>query len=61
MVKVLPYFCIVIGMVVFGKYFIYPNLVSELIINTVLIILFIVYAQYKDKLVTVFFGNTGKV
>jgi O-antigen/teichoic acid export membrane protein len=61
MVKVLPYFCMVIGMVVFGKYFVYPNLVSELLINTILIILFIGYAQYKDKLITVFFGRTAKV
>jgi O-antigen/teichoic acid export membrane protein len=57
MVKLLPYFCIAIGMVVFGIYFKYPNLVVELVINSGLVIIFIAYAQYKDKLITVFFGK----
>jgi O-antigen/teichoic acid export membrane protein len=57
MVKLLPYFCIAIGMVVFGKYFSYPNLASELIINTFFVIMFLGYAQYKDKILTVFFGK----
>ena len=55
MVKLLPYFCIAVGMVVFGKYFNYPNLVAELIINTIFFILFVAYAQYKDRLLKVFF------
>jgi hypothetical protein len=57
MVKVLPYFCIAIGMVIFQRYFVYPNLISELIINTIFVILFIGYAQYKDKMLTIFFGR----
>jgi hypothetical protein len=57
MVKVLPYFCIAIGMVIFQKYFEYKNLLSELIINTLFIVLFVVYAQYKDKLLTIFLGR----
>ena len=57
MVKLLPYFCIAIGMVIFGKYFDYPNLTSELLINTVFLIVFIGYAQYKDKIITIFFGK----
>lgn len=55
MVKLLPYFCIAVGMVVFGKYFTYPNLAAELIINTIFLILFVAYAQYKDRLLKVFF------
>ena len=46
-------------MVTFGKYFNYPGLVEELIINSVMVIGFIAYAQYKDKIITVFFtGST---
>jgi hypothetical protein len=47
------------GMVAFAQYFSYPGLASELIINTVLIASFIVYAQYKDKVVTVFFRRSS--
>lgn len=57
MVKVLPYFCIAIGMVIFQRYFEYRNLISELIINTIFILIFIGYAQYKDKMLTIFFGR----
>ena len=55
--KLLPYFIMAIAMVLFGQYFKYPNLVAELLINTVFIILFIGYAQYKDKMITIFFGK----
>lgn len=55
MKKLIPYFLIAIAMVVFGKFYSYPSLFIELIINTVFIISFVVYAQYKDKLLTVFF------
>jgi O-antigen/teichoic acid export membrane protein len=51
----LIYFVIAIGMVIFGRFFKYPNLITELIINTVFIIAFILYAQYKDKMLSVFF------
>lgn len=54
MIKMVPYFILAIGMVIFGRYFNYPNLITELIINTFFIIVFIGYAQYKDKLITVF-------
>ena len=55
--KLLPYFIMAVLMVAFGQYFKYKNLVSELIINTVFIIIFMGYAQYKDKILTVFFGR----
>jgi len=55
MKRLIPYFIIVIGMVIFGQYFNYPNLITELIINTVFILAFIGFAQYKDKILTVFF------
>jgi O-antigen/teichoic acid export membrane protein len=56
----IPYFLMATGMVIFGRYFKYPGLASELIINTVFLLLFIGYAQYKDKLVTVFFSKKEK-
>jgi hypothetical protein len=55
--KLLPYFIMATGMVIFGQYFKYPNLISELVISTVFIVSFIGYAQYKDKLLTVFLGK----
>jgi O-antigen/teichoic acid export membrane protein len=55
--KLLPYFIIAIAMVIFGQFFNYPNLVTELIINTGFIILFVGYAQYKDKMLTIFLGR----
>ncbi len=53
--KLLSYFIIAIAMVLFGLTYSYENLISEFLINTVLIGLFIAYAQYRDKLLTVFF------
>jgi hypothetical protein len=55
MVKLLPYFIIATGLVISGYLFKYPNILVEFIINTFLIILFVVYAQYRDKVLTVFF------
>lgn len=53
-VQYIPYFIIAVGMVIFAGFFNYPSLLAELIINTGLIIAFIGFAQYKDKLLTVF-------
>jgi len=52
--KFIAYFTLAIVMVMFGRYFKYPSLISELLINTALIMIFIGYAQYKDKIITVF-------
>ncbi len=59
MKKLIPYFMIAIGMVLFGKYFRYPNLFVELSINTCFIALFILFGQYKDRLITVFLRKNG--
>jgi ABC-type uncharacterized transport system permease subunit len=55
--KLVPYFLIAIVLVIFANYVNYPNLVVEFIINTLFIVLFVMYAQHKDKLLTVFFSK----
>jgi O-antigen/teichoic acid export membrane protein len=57
MIRLLPYFVLAIAMVVFSGYYNYPDLITELAVNTVLIIIFIGYAQYKDKIITIFLGK----
>jgi O-antigen/teichoic acid export membrane protein len=54
MKELIPYFVVAVGMVLFSCFYNYKNIVTELIINTILIASFIGYAQYKDKLITVF-------
>lgn len=53
--KVFSYFIIAIAMVLFGYFYDYRNIFIELGINTVMILGFIAYAQYKDKILTVLF------
>jgi O-antigen/teichoic acid export membrane protein len=60
MKKLIPYFILAIGMVVFSQLYHYKNLVYELLINSVLIISFIAFAQVKDKIFQVFFRKTDK-
>jgi O-antigen/teichoic acid export membrane protein len=60
MIKLVPYFIVAIGMVVFSQLYHYKNLVYELLINSVLIISFIAFAQAKDKILQVFFRKTDK-
>ncbi len=55
MVKLLPYAGLAIGFVVFGLTFNYPSITWEISINTVLILIFIAFAQYRDRLITTFF------
>jgi len=55
MKKLIPYFVLAIGMVVFSRIIEYKNLLWELVINTCFILIFIMYAQYKDKTISVFF------
>ncbi len=57
MKSLLPYFIIAIGMVLFSQFYHYSNLISELAINTVFIIVFILFSQYKDKTLSVFLGK----
>ena len=54
MKKLIPYFIIAISMVLFARFFNYYNLITELFVNTIFIVLFIFYAQYKDNLIKVF-------
>jgi O-antigen/teichoic acid export membrane protein len=60
MKQYIPYFIMAIIMVSFGRFFKYPGLAAELAINTVLILIFIGYAQYKDKLLSVFLTRKEK-
>ncbi len=60
MKQFIPYFLMAAAMVIFGKYFKYPGIVAELIINTVLMLIFIGYAQYKDHLLSVFISRSEK-
>ncbi len=53
--KMFSYFIIAVAMVLFGSYYNYKSIVSEIMINTILILIFVGYAQYRDKLLTVFF------
>jgi len=55
MKRLIPYFAMAVSMVIFSKLFRYPNVFIELFINTVLILLFVYYAQYRDRILTVFF------
>jgi O-antigen/teichoic acid export membrane protein len=55
MIKLLPYFILAIVMVIFSQSYDYKNLASELIINTGLMGIFLGFAEYKDKILTVLF------
>ncbi len=58
MKELIPYFAMAIGMVLISRIIIYKNLVWELVINTIFILLFIIYAQYKDKTIQIFFKKS---
>jgi O-antigen/teichoic acid export membrane protein len=60
MKQFIPYFLMATIMVAFSHWFKYPNLAAELVINTIFILIFIGYAQYKDKLMSVFFSRKGQ-
>jgi O-antigen/teichoic acid export membrane protein len=59
-IKLLPYFILAVAMVIFGQTFNYNSLITELLTNTVFIIIFVAIAQYKDKLLTVFLRKEEK-
>jgi O-antigen/teichoic acid export membrane protein len=52
--QLIPYFLIAIAMVVFSQVYNYPDLLTEIVINTLFRLAFTLYAQFKDKLLTVF-------
>jgi O-antigen/teichoic acid export membrane protein len=60
MKQFIPYFLMALIMVAFSRYFKYPGLAGELVINTLFILIFIGYAQFKDKLISVFFSRKGQ-
>ena len=55
--KLLSYFILAVAIVAFGHYHKYNSFIEEMALNTVLIMIFIAYAQYRDKLLTVFFNK----
>ncbi|HNR41298.1 MAG TPA: oligosaccharide flippase family protein [Bacteroidales bacterium] len=57
MKQYIPYFILASGMVYFAQNFRYPGIVVELLVNSGMIVLFIAYAQYRDKVLTVFSGK----
>lgn len=52
--KIVPYFAMALMMVVFSQIYKYHSLAEELIINTVMLLSFVGYAQFRDKLITTF-------
>jgi len=60
MKELIPYFILSAGIVVFSRLYEYQSLTAELIINTVLIGLFIFFAQFRDQILTVFFRKDRK-
>ena len=54
MKSLIPYFILAIGMVVFSRVFRYGSLFTELIINTFFILIFIIFAQFKDQTISIF-------
>lgn len=55
MKQFIPYFCMATGMVLVARYINYRDIITELSVNTLMILIFIGYAQYRDKIITVFF------
>lgn len=58
--EIIPYFVIAVLMVTFARYFNYANIGIELTVNTFLMILFISFAQMRDKFLTTFLRKDYK-
>ncbi|MDM7918422.1 MAG: polysaccharide biosynthesis C-terminal domain-containing protein, partial [Methanosarcina sp.] len=58
MIQLLPYFITAIAIVAFTRLYKYSSLAQEMIINTILLILFVLLAQLKDRTLTVFFRKS---
>jgi len=52
MKQFIPYFAIAIGMVLFARFFSYPSIVVELAVNTALILIFIAFAEHRDRILS---------
>ena len=57
MKEIIPYFIIATGMVIFSRIFNYGSLFTELLVNTIMIMVFILFAQFKDKTLSIFFSK----
>jgi O-antigen/teichoic acid export membrane protein len=55
--KMAPYFIIAIAITIFAYYFNYKNIVAEFVVNTLLMLIFIGSAQYKDRFLTLIFSK----
>ncbi|MDR2886728.1 MAG: oligosaccharide flippase family protein [Bacteroidales bacterium] len=55
--KMIPYFIIAIAFTIFANCIKYKNLAFELAVNTLLILAFIGYAQYRDGFLTLIFSR----
>jgi len=53
--ELIPYFVLAVLMVILAQLINYEYLAIELAVNTVFIILFITFAQFRDRLLTIFF------
>ena len=60
MYKMAPYFIFAVAMTIFACCFNYANLVVELAVNSLLMLIFIGYAQYKDGFLTLVFKNENR-
>jgi hypothetical protein len=47
--EIAPYFVMAVSMVIFTSLIRYPAVGVELLINTILLAIFVAYAQYRDK------------
>lgn len=56
----IPYFIVAIGMVVFSRIFKYGSLMSELIINTFFLLIFLIFTQVKDQTISKFLRKGTK-
>jgi hypothetical protein len=60
MKELVPYFILAIGIVILSRILNYKNLAIELTINSFFIIIFILFAQHKDNLITIFLNKGSK-
>lgn len=56
----IPYFIVAIGMVVFSRVYKYGSLMTELMINTFFILIFIIFTQLKDQTISKFLRKGTK-
>jgi O-antigen/teichoic acid export membrane protein len=59
MIELLPYFLTAVLMVLISRMLSFENITADLMLSTLLMIFFILYAQKNDKILTVFFRTPG--